>query len=407
MNKSLLWRTTLPGLLLIPALILSACSALPATQEPTGPAAPSQVRVVEDRGEWLADLYEQVNPSVVNVQVVQVIEIGQTPPDFFPEIPGFPDWPFELPQRPGKQYRYGQGSGFVYDSNGHIVTNFHVVAEAEQVRVVFADGTSLQAEIVGTDPGSDLAVLRVKGLPESALPLPLADSDALRVGQTVVAIGNPFGLQGTMTAGIVSALGRSLPSQARTASGDRFNIPNVIQTDAAINPGNSGGPLLNLNGEVIGVNTAIESPVRQFAGVGFAVPSNTIARIVPVLIEDGRYQHPWLGIAGMTLTPEVREAMGLEVDQMGVLVVDVTKDGPADRAGLRGSDKQVEINGHTLRVGGDVIVRIDDQEVRRFDDLLSYLFEETHVGQKVQLTVLREGGTQELSVTLQERPSAE
>lgn len=227
------------------------------------------------------------------------------------------------------------------------------------------------------------------------------------MGQTVVAIGNPFGLQGTMTAGIVSALGRSLPSQARTASGDRFNIPNVIQTDAAINPGNSGGPLLNLNGEVIGVNTAIESPVRQFAGVGFAVPSNTIARIVPVLIEDGRYQHPWLGIAGMTLTPEVREAMGLEVDQMGVLVVDVTKDGPADRAGLRGSDKQVEINGHTLRVGGDVIVRIDDQEVRRFDDLLSYLFEETHVGQKVQLTVLREGGTQELSVTLQERPSAE
>jgi S1-C subfamily serine protease len=288
---------------------------------------------------------------------------------------------------------------------GHIVTNYHVVDQAERVNVTFSDGLTLKAEIVGTDPDSDLAVIRVDSLPQGIEPLDLADSSELRVGESVIAIGNPFGLEGTMTTGIVSALGRSLPSQARTADGGRFNIPNVIQTDAAINPGNSGGPLLDYTGRVIGVNTAIESPVRQFSGIGYAVPSDIIAKIVPALIDDGRYPHPWMGISGRTLTPGIREAMDLEDTQIGILVISVAEDGPSDEAGLIGSEEEVRIDGIPTLVGGDVIVGIDNQEIREFDDLLSYLVENTVVGQDITLTILRDGETLELEVTLGERPT--
>ncbi len=344
----------------------------------------------------------------MNIQVTQKVAAERLEiPVFpgFPEIPGFPEFPFDLPEEPNEGYRYGQGSGFVYDGKGHIVTNYHVVADAERITVTFADNLSLSAELVGQDPDSELAVIKVEDLPEDVRPLLLGDSRALQVGQRVAAIGNPFGLEGTMTTGIVSALGRTLPSQAALTGGGRFSIPNVIQTDAAINPGDSGGPLLNLAGEVIGVSTAIESPVRQFAGVGFAVPSNTVARIVPVLIQEGSYAHPWLGISGTDLGPEVRQAMDLDPLQRGALVVSVTEGSPADMAGLMGSAIDTQVEGRTLSVGGDVIVSADGRQIMDFEDLQTYLSEETEVGQKVELAVLRDNQTVMIEVTLAAWPS--
>lgn len=372
----------------------------PVYQEDELPPLP-EMAVGTEVSSRLVALYQRVNPSVVNIQVTRIIpNSGAQLPPSFPNIPGFP----EAPDQPGNQYQVGQGSGFVYDSEGHIVTNYHVVGEADEVMVTFSDGLSLSAELVGGDPDSDLAVIKVESLPDRVAALPLGDSEGLRVGQAVAAIGNPFGLEGSMTTGIISALGRTLPSQARTLGGNRFSIPNVVQTDAAINPGNSGGPLLNLAGEVVGVNTAIESSSGQYSGVGFAVPSNTVERVVPVLIEEGGYRHPWLGISGMDLIPFVREAMDLGTDQRGVLVVTVIEDSPAEEAGLQGSDAEVQENGRTLRVGGDVIVGIDAVTVQDFDDLLSYLSEETQVDQEVELQVLRDGEQLNIPVTLGERP---
>jgi serine protease Do len=389
------------GALVALTLIVSACAPATSTQTSTVQEGASEVIVVNEIGDLLADLYERVNPAVVNIQVAQSVSISGDFPDDHPELPEIPGFP-ELPD---DQFQFGQGSGFVWDADGHIVTNYHVVDQAERVNVTFSDGLTLEAEIVGTDPDSDLAVIQVDPLPEGIEPLKLADSNDLRVGESVIAIGNPFGLEGTMTTGIVSALGRSLPSQARTADGGTFNIPNIIQTDAAINPGNSGGPLLDYTGHVIGVNTAIESPVRQFSGIGYAVPSDIIAKIVPILIEDGRYPHPWLGIAGRTLTPGVREAMELDTVQAGILVISVAEDGPADDAGLKGSEEEVRIDGFPSVVGGDVIIGIDGQEIREFDDLLSYLVENTVVDQDITLTILRDGKKIDLEVALGERPT--
>jgi|Deesub1362A_J573_1020465.scaffolds.fasta_scaffold00885_10 2-alkenal reductase len=365
---------------------------------PTPHAAPIPISELDAA---LIELYERANPAVVNVQVTQVLRFEMPPEDGPMPFPGLP---FPMPPEGGERFSYGQGSGFVYDREGHIVTNHHVIARAERVTVIFWDGSSREAEIVGRDPGSDLAVLRVEDLPQGVEPLKLGDSSALRVGQMVAAIGNPFGLQGTMTVGIVSGLGRTLPSQARAVGGGRFSIANVIQTDAAINPGNSGGPLLNLAGEVVGVNTAIEGAVRQFGGVGFAVPSNTVKRIVPVLIREGKYAHPYLGIVGVDVSPLIREAMKLGPEVRGILVIGVVEGGPADKAGLRGSAKEVEIDGRSLRVGGDIILSIDGQAVRDFDDLLTYLLEHTHVGQEVTLGILRDGQQLELQVRLGARP---
>ncbi len=360
----------------------------------------------------LAQLYTETNPSVVSIQVRQPVSstTSQASPfQFqFPELPNLPNLPNDLlPQTNGnsaQQYVYGQGSGFVYDANGYIVTNYHVAGEADQITVVFADGTQREATLVGGDPDSDLAVIKIDPAGLNLKALSLGDSDALQVGQSVIAIGNPFGLEGTMTSGIVSALGRMLESQATTIDGGSFNIPNIIQTDAAINPGNSGGPLLNLAGEVIGVNTAIESSTRQNSGVGFAVPANTVARVVESLISNGRYEHAWLGIAGGTLTAELRDAMELPEGQQGVLVASVTVDSPADQAGVKGGSRETRIEGQTVRIGGDVIVGIDGQTVNTFDDLLSFI-DTAQVGQQVKLEVLRDGAQVELNVTLGARPS--
>lgn len=343
------------------------------------------------------DLYERVNPSVVNIRVVGSLP-GATQgglPDLFPEIPEDHP-PFGLPQ--------GQGSGFVYDADGHIITNNHVIAGAQRVVVTFADGTEAEAEVIGADPGSDLAVIKVN--PDEALlqPVTLADSDSLRVGQLVAAIGNPFGLDGSMSTGIISGLGRLLGSGAVTPSGDTFSIPNIIQTDTAINPGNSGGPLLNLDGAVVGVNTAIRSSTGGFQGIGYAVPANTVQRVAPQLIENGRVDYPWLGIRGGTLTSDLAQAMDLEAGQRGVLVVDVVADSPADKAGLRGGSETVTIDGSQFRIGGDVIVSLNGEPVTGIDNLIAIINSQTAVGDTVSLQILRDGELQDVAVTMEARP---
>jgi S1-C subfamily serine protease len=301
------------------------------------------------------------------------------------------------------------GSGFVYDNSGHIVTNYHVVAGDNDISITFIDGTVYRATAVGTDQYSDLAVLSVQGdVPTDKLkPLPLGNSSSLRVGQEVVAIGNPFGLSGSMTEGIVSGLNRLIPvyqDPLSNVAAPAFSIPDVIQTDAAINPGNSGGPLLDMQGEVIGINSAIFSTTGGFAGIGFAIPSNTIAKIAPILIERGSFQHPWLGVSGIDMTPEIAEAIGLG-EPRGFLVIEAAPGGPADSAGVQGGDTPAQLDGREIALGGDVILAINDKDVRKIDDVLGYLQQATEVGETVTLTVWRDGQIIQIDVTLGPRPS--
>lgn len=290
-----------------------------------------------------------------------------------------------------------QGSGFIYSENGHIVTNHHVVEGADRIEVSFTDGTTKNARIVGTDPYTDLAVLKVNK--RNLEPLELGNSSNVRVGQRAVAIGNPFGLRGSMTSGIISQKGRTL----RTQGG--FSTPNVLQTDAAINPGNSGGPLMNIQGEVIGVNTAIESNTGVFSGIGFAVPSNTVKRVVPDLIKDGDYAHPWIGISGIDVNQDIAEEMGLE-NSTGFLVTEVVPGGPAEAAGIQGPTRNATIDGAQLAVGGDVIVGINDENIRGISDVLLYLARDAEVGEKVDLTVIRDGEKVKVPLTLHSREEA-
>ena len=288
-----------------------------------------------------------------------------------------------------------QGSGFAYSENGYIVTNQHVIEDQSRIEVSFTDGETLNADIVGSDPYTDLAVLKVD---RSGLkPLNFSDSENVRVGQTAIAIGNPFGLESSMTQGIISQTGRSI----RVEGG--FSIRNVIQTDAAINPGNSGGPLLNRKREVVGVNTAIETQSGGFQGVGFAIPSNTVERVIPTIIEEGEYEHPWIGVRGRDLTQPMAEEMELE-NSTGFLVSEVVDDSPADEAGLQPSTEAVEIDGVEMLVGGDVITGIDGREVRGIEDILEHLALRTNVGDEVTLEVIRNGEVQEVDLTLDPRP---
>lgn len=289
------------------------------------------------------------------------------------------------------------GSGFVYDSLGRIITNNHVVAGATTVDVRFVDGNIYSAMVVGTDPYNDIAVLQITDdfSDESLQPLPLGDSLQLEVGQQVIAIGNPHGLSNTMTTGIVSQVGRLLPN---TELG--YSIPSVIQTDAAINPGNSGGPLLDLQGHVIGINTAIQSATGDFAGIGFAVPSNTVKRIVPSLIAEGKYPHPWLGVAGTSVTPDIAKQLDLPKNYKGVFITMVVEDGPAKKAGL----KEPSVVDREIK-SGDIIIALDGQEVRDIDDLIIYLAENKSVGDSVVLKVNRDNNILELTAILAERPA--
>jgi serine protease Do len=305
------------------------------------------------------------------------------------------------------------GSGFFYDKEGHIITNYHVVqpnARNAEFDVTFSDGSAYTARLVGSDPYSDLAVLKIQDAPPSQLePLSIVNSSNLLVGDTVVAIGNPFGLAGSMSTGIVSGLSRILPSTDEDPSispaSPSFSIPNIIQTDAAINPGNSGGPLLNAEGKVIGINTAIYSNTGFYAGVGFAVPSDTILKIVPSLIRDGTYQHPYLGIAGTDVSKSLAKQMGLENIRGGFLITSVTPGGPADKFGLQAAELISSSTGRPIIRGGDVILKIDNHDVKKIDDVISYLERSTSVGDTVNLTVSRDGQIKEQAVVLDARPS--
>ena len=292
----------------------------------------------------------------------------------------------------------GVGSGFVFDKKGHIITNAHVIDDAKKVIVTFLDGRSYNAEIIGVDEYTDIAVIKVNADLSLLRPLLLGDSSSLKVGEQIAAIGNPFGLSGSMTSGIVSQLGRLLPTD------NQYSIPDVIQTDAAINPGNSGGPLLNMMGGIVGINTAIQSATGEFTGVGFAIPSQTVAKIVPTLIEDGEYKHPWIGISGRDIDPDMAKVMELK-DAVGFLVVTVVEDSPASKAGLIGSEETIEVEGVNYPVGGDIILSVDGEEVRKIDDILIHLQRAKTVGDEMILEVLRDGRTTNISIILQERPN--
>jgi len=296
----------------------------------------------------------------------------------------------------------GTGSGFVYDTQGHIVTNYHVIEGAEELYVTLANGTTLPAKVTGADPSNDLAVLQIDVSNDNLKPVPLGESENLRVGQFAVAIGNPFGLERTLTVGVISALGRVIQSPD-----ERF-IGEIIQTDAAINPGNSGGPLLDLTGQVIGVNTSIVSPSQASAGIGFAVPVDTVKRVVPELISRGYFPHPWLGITMYGLTPDLvsilREAgMNVPVDK-GLLIVEVSSGSPAAKAGLQGGQQQLRLRRVVLPIGGDILTAIDGTTIASDRDLTLYLDTQTEVGQVIQVTIWRDGKELTIPVTLTERP---
>jgi S1-C subfamily serine protease len=293
------------------------------------------------------------------------------------------------------------GSGFVYDQDGHILTNYHVISDPNSVEVTFVDGDSYSAKVIGQDPYSDIAVLQITddGFQKQIPPLKAANSSALQVGEQVIAIGNPFGLSGTLTSGVISQMGRVLPNDITG-----YSISNIIQTDAAINPGNSGGPLLNTRGEMVGVNTAIFSNTGVYSGVGFAIPSNMVQKVVSSLLKNGSYEHPYMGITGITVSPEISNATHLN-DTKGILVVDITADSPADKAGIRGGDVLTTVDGQDIRLGGDIIVAVDNQSVRAMEDLLSYLEEQKAVGDNIELSVIRDGKTQHIDMILTARPT--
>jgi len=373
--------------------LVNACIPLPDLLSQIQEQLPAEVREIQpaytpqplptigedDLQERLVALYEYINPGVVSIR---------TYTDFSGE---------------------GQGSGFVFDTLGHIVTNYHVVEGADEIEVAFSDGFRAMASLVGRDLNSDIAVLKVEAPVNQFKPLPLGDLSKVKVGQTVVAIGNPFGLSGTMTIGIISSMGRTLESMQSAPGGGLFTAGDLIQTDAAINPGNSGGPLLNLNAEVIGINRAIRtdedaslySPVNS--GIGFAVPVNIVRKVVPELIEYGTYDYPYMGIESYRgdFTLKVLQALNVPANTVGAYVMGVNLGGPADQAGLQGGNRQTYIE--NLIAGGDWIIAIDDNPISTFNDMLSYIVGNTRPGDTVMLTILREGRQLNLPLTLGRR----
>jgi 2-alkenal reductase len=339
--------------------------------------------------ELLVALYRRASPAVVSIEVVGNPTAGL--PSGHPTIPNLPEGPTS------------QGSGFLYDDQGYIVTNNHVVEGSSELQVRFYDGSTSIGRLIGSDPDSDLAVIKVAQLPPGVAPLPLADSRLAAVGQMAVAIGNPFGEQNTLTVGVISGLGRTLRGPSRDFG--TFSIPNIIQTDAAINPGNSGGPLLNIRGEVIGVNTAIAVSAGggSFEGVGYAVPARAVARVVPALIQSGRYEHPWMGISMLPLDALFAERFGLSTVK-GVLVTGVQPDSPAERAAIQLGTHVEQYNGSDVYVDGDIIVAIGGQPVASGDDLVGYLDQEYAVGDMITLSILRDGLPQDVQLTLAARP---
>ena len=391
-------RSVVLSVLIVLVLIASASAVLHplpsnvAAQTGTATATPTASVTQTASGSLLTDgtvieqvqsiyrgIYDTVNPSVVNIQVLGTYNYG-----FYVGAVS------------------SQGSGFVWDTQGHIVTNNHVVENAYNITVTFSDGTTTTAEVVGTDVQSDLAVIKVDPTGLTLHPVSLGNSQIVKVGDLVIAIGNPYGLAGSMTQGIVSALSRSLTvASSNPFSSSTYTIPDIIQTDAAVNPGNSGGVLVNTSGEVIGVTSAIQSTTNANAGIAFAIPSHIVERIVPVLIKDGRYQHPSLGLSGITLTANYATEMGLDANTHGVLITSITPGGAADLAGLKETTQQYTRYNRGVIIFGDVITAIDGNPVRTYEDLVSYIFNKTEVGQKVKLTILRDGKEMSVTATLQ------
>ncbi len=390
------WFVILIMLMTVPAL-LAAYAGYPAVSNelhraafgpaaiatPAPPLIGSNAPVIFPPEQLVAEIYKRVSPSVVNItnRAVQNTVIGM----------GLEE---------------GSGSGFVWDKEGRIVTNNHVIEGAQELKVAFADDTTVPAKVIGTDPATDLAVIQVALPADQLAPVALGDSDTLEPGQLAVAIGNPFTLQRTVTAGVISARGRSLRSENNRLIGD------IIQTDTAINPGNSGGPLLDAQGRVIGVNSALFNPTGQSVsiGVGFAIPVNIVKRVIPELIAHGRYAHPWIGISGLTLTPDLSKQLkdaGIAVPPRGVLVMQVLAGGPAERAGLQGSTRQVQLADQTLRIGGDIITALDRSPIKGMEELISHLEARLNVGETIDITFLRDGKEQRVTLVLAERPADE
>ena len=367
--------TAVAGTLLGAAVVFGYMQYQPVVTVRTGPPAVVAAGAAQETPavEPVVAVYENAGPGVVNITTRVVTMTRQ----FEEQV---------------------SGSGFIIDDAGHILTNNHVVHGASQVTVTFADGTQTQGTVTGTDPGNDLAIVTVDVPREKLHVVPLGDSDRIKVGQLAIAIGNPFGFERTLTTGVVSSLGRTLS----TENGQR-PIRNLIQTDAAINPGNSGGPLLNAGGEAIGVNSAIESPIRGSVGIGFAVPANTIKRALPDMLAGRKVAHAWLGIGGQRLTPDLAEQMSLPVDQ-GVLVIDVTANSPAARAGFIPAEILDHFSDRPTTTGGDIITGVDKVKVSSVEELAGYI-DTKQPGEKVELSILRDGTPKTLSVTLGEWPS--
>ncbi|MBX3084328.1 MAG: trypsin-like peptidase domain-containing protein [Anaerolineae bacterium] len=338
----------------------------------------------------LHNVYAHANPSVVSITVRIPSDQAQvmSPQSFGQNSP----------------YAYAAGSGFVYDTQNHVVTNTHVIANADQIEVTFADGTMRHATLVGSDPDSDIAVIKVDGDMSAYTPLTVADSEAVKVGDMAIAIGNPFQRSGTMTHGIVSGIHRSVSGLTQSQDGGGYTIPDAIQTDAPINPGNSGGPLLNMQGQVIGVNEQIESNVQQSSGVGFAISSDVVKVAADAIIGKGTLEHSWLGIAGTSLSLDINEALSIDANTKGVYVTAISSNSPAAKAGLLAGERRTQVNGAEFLAGGDVITAINGQAVNNFDTLTAFLFEHTKPGEIVTLTILRNGHQQDIKVTLQARP---
>jgi len=329
--------------------------------------------VTEDEKNNIA-IYEKVADGVVNVTSIAVQM------DFFFNV--FPT--------------QGSGSGSIIDTKGHILTNHHVVANAQKLEVTLVDGSKWPAKLIGSDPDNDLAVIKIDASKEKLKVIPMGDSKNLRIGQKVLAIGNPFGLERTLTTGIISSLGRTIRSEVGTLMED------IIQTDAAINPGNSGGPLLNSEGEIIGINSAIISPSGGSVGIGFAIPVNTAKRVIPELIAKGYVSYPWIGATIQTLIPEIAKFLKIKVDR-GAMIAEVVKGGPADKGGLKGGDQRVQVGNMIVIVGGDIVVKADQHDVKTHDELIRYI-REKKPGDTILLNVFRKGNFEEVKVTLGERP---
>lgn len=385
-----------------------------ATAEPVPTLQPNVTAEFDAEDDLLTRLYRERSPAVVAIEVFgndaeqpsfglpeepEASPDSSLPPGSSPSFAPEPSAaPSEVPD-----FNFGSsGSGFLIDGEGHIVTNNHVIENATLIQVGFTNGLIVEATLVGTDVDSDIAVLKVDQVPPDVQPVPLGDSRDVTIGQRAIAIGSPFGLETSLTVGVVSARGRTLDSR------DQYSIADVIQTDAAINPGNSGGPLFNSRGEVIGVNTAIASESGSFEGIGYAVPSNTVAKVSQALIATGDYQHPYLGVGmwRLPVTTIVARELNLPVTQ-GVFVSNVPDGGPAAAAGLRSTTDIVTINGifdYPDPAKSDIMLRINGQPIRTSADLIDYLATETEVGQTITLSVLRDGQEQDIQVTVGARP---